>query len=561
MQKFSALLLCALMLIGVVGANAQDPAEAEIRLALANPAALDPVSLSRFAGSERDLIENLYIGLTRLNARSGQIEPWLAESWTVSDDGLTWTFNLRDDVQWVRWNAAGNAVEAVRPVVAADVVFAIQRGCDPLRPSPVTDNLFIIRGCRSYRTVNSIERPPLDSIGVSALDDRTLEFNLLLPAGYFLTLTSLPEYRPLPSEFVDDALGLWWQPDLMLSSGAWAAAGWSDGASLRLVANPFWPFERGNISALDIRFNIPIDTLSTAITGGTYAYAALDSATASVLNNQAGDLLRAKPGHTLMLLGFSFGNIDAEGLPVASPTDNAAVRRALALALDRPTLATNVYQNRARASDHFTPRSAQAAPSTPGASFDPEAARGALAAAGYANCQGLGVLQFAVSENPQDQLLAQNIVSQWIANLGCLAETFPIIAVPRQALIDSAHNTINTAETSRYPLWLLSWTADYPDAQAWVTDALFCEDGYFRPRGVQLCGATDNLMRQASASFDPVLRFNAYNQIETDLFGRNGSFPVIPLLIDQIWWAQAAELANVGGYGPLQFDRWVWRGE
>ena len=120
-----------------------------MRIAATAPADLDPALVSRFDTSARDLVENLFIGLTRFDPQTQTIEPALAASWTVSPDGLTWTFELRQDVQWVRYDSESGEVEAVRPVAAGDFVYAVQRACDPLRPSPVTANLMIIRGCQT----------------------------------------------------------------------------------------------------------------------------------------------------------------------------------------------------------------------------------------------------------------------------------------------------------------------------------------------------------------------------------------------------------------------------
>jgi ABC-type oligopeptide transport system substrate-binding subunit len=170
----------------------------------------------------------------------------------------------------------------------------------------------------------------------------------------------------------------------------------------------------------------------------------------------------------------------------------------------------------------------------------------------------MGQLSIAISDDPLDLQLAQNIVAQWGANLGCPAETFPIVPVSRTVVLESAHNTVDVSENSRFPLWLITWSADYPDAQAWVTDALHCDYGYFRAG--QVCNTTDALMDQANAVFDITSRFTFYNQIESGLFGTQGTFPVIPLVMELNWWAQKPSLSGVASYGALQFDRWTVEG-
>src|SRR5258706_1521730 len=97
---------------------------------------LDPVSLPHDDLSARDVAENLFVGLTRYDPVSGQIQPALAREWKVSGDGLTWTFTLRSDIKWVSYNASTQQVEAIRPVVAGDFVYGIRRACDPPPPNP-----------------------------------------------------------------------------------------------------------------------------------------------------------------------------------------------------------------------------------------------------------------------------------------------------------------------------------------------------------------------------------------------------------------------------------------
>lgn len=550
-MRFSLIICLLAILILPMMASAQQGTEANV--ILPNPLSLDPASLSRFDVAGRDIVENLFIGLTRLNPRAGQIEPSLAESWTVSPDGLVWTFKLRDDVQWVTFDAAAGEAKAIRAVVAEDVVFALRRACDPLPPAPVTSNIYIIAGCRTYAKPNTFQPLPPETVGVRALDDTTLEIRLLFPAGYFLTMTSQPEFRPLPAEFVNDSA---WLTQNIVTSGAWVVQEWIPGSSMRLVRNPFWQgaFE-GNLTAVNLRFDIPFDTVPSAMQVGSYDLARLEAVVVDAQGLGGSEMLRASDGNTLTLLGFSFSNVNAEGLPVVSPLDFPEVRRALALGLDREALAGAVFGSGARAAEHFTPRSAIGAPSSPGAAFDPATAQTLLAQTGYPACQGMGQLTFAVGDKATDLLLAQNIVAQWNAHLGCPLETFPIIQTTRAIVIDSAHNTVDVTTAARYPLWILSWSADYPDAQGWVTDALHCDYGYLRVG--RACDRVDAVMDQAGLAVEVRDRFPSYNQIETDLFGSLGSFPVVPLTIDRQWWMQQARLSGVASYGALQFDRWT----
>ena len=135
-----------------------------------------------------DLIENLYGGLTNHNPRTNAIESELALNWNVSQDGLTWTFNLRDDVYWVRPRQLSASifgedaqfepvgVDRVRPVTANDVVFAVRRACDPATRMPDVFLLFIIEGCQAVNSLQKATSADLERIGVRALVIRRSHF-------------------------------------------------------------------------------------------------------------------------------------------------------------------------------------------------------------------------------------------------------------------------------------------------------------------------------------------------------------------------------------------------
>lgn len=514
------------------------------------PADLEAATISRFDENKRDILENLLVGLTRFNANSGQIEPYLAKDWTVSADGLTWTFNLRDDIQWVE--VLNGEPTAVRPVVAGDIVFAIQRACDPNRPSPVTSNMAIIVGCREVATALDsweITQEALDQrIGVKALDDQTVEFKLLFPAAYFLTLTALPEFRPLPPERVIGS-NLWPLGTDIMTSGAWVVTSW-DALQMILDVNPFWPLEReGNLDSVTIRFDVGSDVLPSQFASGDVAIARTDALTAASIGVADSSLVKIGEGETLTLLGFSMEYPDL---------NNPLLRRALALAIDHDYIAQNVVVGDAKflAATRFTPRSVIAAPSAPGAGFDPVTAQSLLAESGHANCAFSERLRIAVENDAIATLVAQLTIQQWQINLGCPDGTFELVVLTRQEVVNNVHANIDFGEEqTRHHLWFITWSADYPDANAWAADALHCQFGYLRVG--RACDNTDVLFDQAGLNSDIRSRLDAYTRAETDLFGPSGSFPVIPIVINSQIRVQQKWLSGVASYGPFQLDRWV----
>jgi oligopeptide transport system substrate-binding protein len=546
---FSLMSFAGMALRGTI--YAQDGGEAnemKLLVAMTPPDSLDPLRISRFDYEKRDLIEALFIGLTRFDARRGEIVPWLATSWETAPDGLTWRFSLRDDVMWMQYT--NDEAVALRPVVASDVVFAVQRACDPRRASPVTTNLVIIAGCKDMlgRTDTwAITQTMMDeTIGVRAVDETTVEFNLLFPAAYFLTLTSLPEFRPLPAELVQGET--YPQEVNLATSGPWVVTAW-DGQHMVLNTNPTWPIPReGNVNTVEIRFDLSADTLSNRLTNGTIDLARVSLSTAQTVRLSNPDAVFSGTDRPLYMVGFSY----EQGIVV-----DARVREALALAIDREQLAQAVNVATGEdfmASGRFTPRDVIGTSTAPGVGFEPARAQQRLAEAGYPQCANFPVrLTLAVANDPQTIAIGQNLVQQWTQHLGCAEGTFELAVISRQALIDNAHATLPAEEVARYAMWLVSWTDDYPDANAWLADALHCQFGVLRVG--RACNVNDVVLDQAGVTNDVLQRSTAYTQVENAFLGANGEFPVVPLVIARQYWVAQTWVEAVPRYGAFQFDR------
>ncbi len=551
--------LLALFLLGSIfftfpglSATAQDEAQSNhIVVAMSSFESLNPATVSRFDVDKKDLLENLFVGLTRFDARRGVVSPMLATNWEVSDNGLTWTFYLRDDVQWME--VVDGDANIIRAVTAQDVVYTVQRSCDPNQETPVVNSNFaIIAGCQAMlerRDYWTIDQADLDAnIGAHAIDDTTVEFNLLWPASYFLTLTSLPEFRPLPAERASN--GTFPLGTNLATSGPWLVTEWTS-QQMILQANPEWPIEReGNLDEVEIVFDLAPETVANRLVTGTLDMARVDVGTAQQIGFANPDLVQTTEGQPLDLIGFSFEN---------TILGDPAVRRALALAIDRDAIAqefTSLTGTIYEPTTRFIPLNVIATSTAPGSQFDVNQAQNTLAQAGYPNCTNFPArLSLAVADDAYSITLGEMILTQWQTNLGCAEGSFELAIISRQLLNDNVHQTLDSEATARYSMWLVTWASDYPDANAWLYDALHCQWGYLRVgRG---CDQNDGLLDQAGQDLDVVARSQAYTQVEASFFGFNGSFPVIPLMITGEQWVTQAWLDNVPRYGAFQFDRWL----
>jgi len=175
-------LLIAALLAGCGGSSAPKPPEGGPTLRLAipiEPATLDPAKVADLPSL--NVAHELYAGLTRFSGKG--VVPDLAESWEPSENGLVWTFHLRDGLHW----SDGS------PIVAADFRRAWLRALAPRTGSAYARaEMQNIRGARRYRATGSGE------VGVDAVDDRTLRVTLQHPVPWLDEQVAYPVFFPTP---------------------------------------------------------------------------------------------------------------------------------------------------------------------------------------------------------------------------------------------------------------------------------------------------------------------------------------------------------------------------
>ncbi|MCC6606050.1 MAG: peptide ABC transporter substrate-binding protein [Anaerolineae bacterium] len=474
-----------------------------------------------------DLIENLFVGLTRYNHVTNQVEPVLAREWEMGRNGRTWTFHLRDDIFWVRPGLRvqdGFIIsEAVRPVVASDVVFAIQRACSRETDTPDAFILFLIEGCEQVHQQAGSTPADLENIGVKALNDTTLQIDLNRPAAYFLTVTSMWFMRPLPRELLEDeTIGDDWQAAFqsgtpLLTSGPFMPL---DGSLTRLQRNTLWPIPfQGNVQIVqisylerdDIAFSLWEEKLLDVID-----VTAIDLSDEPVATLQQVQMVGEQ---TMFYLDFNF-----QSGVFREPT----LRRAFSAAIDRDVLVEEVYEGQAVPMRHLIPPGVVGALPVDeiGKGYNPDFARLQLAESGFNSCRFLPEIRFMVSSSDLSLLQAELIRQMWVEELGCTEDQIVIEQVPFGTLLA---NTRPDAGSARADVWELAWASYYPDAHNWAGDLIHCEESENREN--RPCSEVDTLIRQAAQAVDMAERQAIYRQVETLLFGDEGIAPIAPLYL------------------------------
>lgn len=249
----------------------------------------------------------LFEGLTRLD-NDGKAVPAAAD-WTVSEDGLTYTFTLKESY----WNA--NAVEGQEHpwdepirVTADDFLFAIQRIADPATGSPLTAEL---AGILNAEAVSKGEKP-IEELGVKAVDSTHLTITLTAPDGDFPSRLATSPFFPCHRAFFEYSAGRYGlEEEYVLSNGAFRLAAWHHGENLLLYKHNDY-HDADAIAPEAVRFVIGVDDPVTALKEGDLSAAPLSAAQAKTAGE---DIRTAKLDDTVRALWFntadaSLGNGD-----------------------------------------------------------------------------------------------------------------------------------------------------------------------------------------------------------------------------------------------------------
>ena len=215
--KRAAAVLAAAMLLCVSGCREKDGSGYIFKYDIAaNPVTLDPQSAND--SSSYEIISNLFDGLLKVDS-NGDIQGAVAESYDVSEDGLVYTFKLREDVYWYD----GREFEA--PCTAHDFVFAFQRLFKPATKSKTAGGFFCIKNAHA---INSGSISELSELGVKAVSDYELVITLEYPNPSFPVLLTTAPAMPCNEEYyqsTDGKYGLY--ADAVASNGAFYVYRWN----------------------------------------------------------------------------------------------------------------------------------------------------------------------------------------------------------------------------------------------------------------------------------------------------------------------------------------------
>lgn len=477
-------------------------------------------------------IENLFVQLTNVDPRSAEILPEAAVSWDISQDGLTYTFSLRDDIPWVYHNpVSGETSQALdadgnpRFVNAYDFQYGIRRACDPSIGSYYSSVIApVIKGCADVLFADEVTPDMFEGIGVNALDESTLEIQLEFPAGYFLSMSPLWTLSAVPQDVIEEYGEQWYEAGNIITSGRFVLSEWVHNVRRTILRNPLMPADlqgTGNVERL-IANVVPDTSTGYALwLNGEVDFSGIPDVELQTHLEQEPEQTAQDATMGVYYIAFR------ETKP---PFDDPRVRRAFSAAYDRETHVEIVEQNQGLPMIHFAPPGIFGAPSIDevGLGFDVEFAQEQLAEAGYPDCEGFPTVTLIGYSGEHTLNWIEFAQAQWEQNLGCSSDKINIEQMTFAELLSATDADISDEEAAH--MWTLGWGPDYPDENNWVGDLLWC--GNPGNRYKRTCNEIDDKIVEAREETNPQSRIELYWEIEELFFGTEGEVPFFPIFLE-----------------------------
>lgn len=340
---------------------------------------------------------------------NGQLVPGQAESWETSEDGLTWTFHLRDGLKW----SDGS------DLTANDFVYSWKRVCDPMVAAPYAETvLSMVEG------YDKAIEGDLDALQVVAQDDNTLVVTLSTPCSYFGSLAAFATLSPVQEATVT-ANGDAWATSAAtyISNGPFYVSEWVPGSYIMMSKNPYY-WNADAIKLDGIKWNLIEDSNA--------AYSAYQTGEVLMIKNvpteEIPSLKDSADFHVDPIIGTYYLSLNLE----RDAFKDARVRKALSLAIDRDYVANTLMQGTYSPADNFmgpgwidTDGTQFKDNANGGQSYidvnnyeaDLEEAKQLLADAGYPDGEGFPSISYTTNDAGYHKVVAEYLQQAW-AQLG-----------------------------------------------------------------------------------------------------------------------------------------------
>lgn len=483
----------------------------------------DPVKTSYLDTVNRN--NALFAGLYRYNDDASELVPYLASGPVdISEDGLTYTVKLRDDANW----------SDGKPITAEDMVFGVQHALDPASQAYYAGFMLDIVGACEYnagkdaKTKCEGKNNPTDgkpeNIGVTAVDEHTVEFKLDRPVPWFDQLLTLQTFYPLRKDVVEKFGEKWTDPANIVTSGPFVLTEYEPKSQIVVERNDeFWANDDVKLDRIVFRMIGEPKTALREFERGRIDMAFTRTAipTADIDRVKTEDYYVSRPSTETQYMYMNTRNKE-----LADPK----VRQALAIAIDRPSIVENITKRGDKPMNTATPTGipgydifSEGSQDFIGADDAPDLdkAKSLLEEGGWNEASSLNIVFSSDSGN------APAIAEQIQSDLGKIGVKVNLQPTAGDVLSSVGYGVSPVDE--KVDLLLQGWVADYPEGQNYyqlftcanveggLNTANYCSEDY------------DKLYETALETVDQDARFDIYKQLEAKLTGPDGDMPIAPI--------------------------------
>jgi oligopeptide transport system substrate-binding protein len=470
------------------GAASQEPVEGgTLKYYIAAPSFIEPTQAFESEGIQ--VVQAVFDSLTQFDYKTNALLPAVAESWDKNADASVWTFHLQK----------GTKFHNGREVTAADFKYAWERICNPVNESGISYHLSAVKGYQEMQDGAATELS-----GVKAIDNYTLEVTLLYPYGDFDQVVGHPDLCPLPKEEVDkDPAAFALKP---IGNGPFMVTdeGWVTDQYIKVVKFQDYKGAKPHVDGIDFLIFKDIETAWLEFKAGNIDFIDIPEGQIEATKAEFGvspDGYTVNPGAQTLLgpeLGIYYLLLNNK----TAPFDNADMRRAVSLAINRQAICDVAYEGTRAPADTFIPAGmpGYVANAWPYSHYDLAAAKEMLVKAGYPAGTALPPLALTYNSGAaHDQLMA--MVQADLKALGF------------EVTLDTSDGPTywDKAQNGNYQIGRSGWSADYPTIDNFIYAAFFSTSGdnysqYNNP-------AVDKAILDARKVLDPAERLKAYEAV------------------------------------------------
>lgn len=518
----SSFLLAIIALLSLSACSSDQPGD-ELSKTLTRsvqdqPGTLDP---HRFVTIQAGLVlSDLGEGLVGFSP-SGELLPFTAESWDVSDDGLQYTFYIREDANWSNGD----------PVTADHFLFSFRRLFTPTTASPSADDAYSIKN--SERIV--LGELPVEELGVEVIDTKTLGITLESPTPYFLQVLTDPSLFPLHRPSFEEHGDDFRDPGKYITNGAYRLIDTGPGnSSFTLERNThYWDNSNTYFDTVEWLYLVPEAAINAFRVGDIDLTDTIPGAAFPLMKRVLPDNIRVSNSFTTYYYGFN--------LTKPPFRDNPKLREALSLAVDREALTEKLTARGERPAYSLVPPGVEGHvvhtyPFEGLAKSEREQlARAAYTEAGY-SVDNPASFELLYNTSEDHQRIAIAVQSMWKEVLGADVE---LVNHEFKVMISRIRDMDDTNA------FRLSWAGSYLDPQAFLQ--LFETANPNNLTGYSNLNV-DSLLEQSATELDPTRRMSLLQEAERLALA---DFPLVPLY----FFVNKHMIADdIEGYEPNALD-------